>query len=48
MKKEKKLEVRITEETYNKIKVLAEETESSCSVIIRQAIKEYLQKKETK
>ena len=45
---EKKLEVRITEEAYNKIKALADETESSCSVIIRQAIKEYLKKREAK
>ena len=48
MKKESKLNVRLDTATYNKLKLLAEINDTSCGTIVRQAIKEYLDKKEAK
>ena len=48
MKKESKLNVRLDTDTYNKLKLLAELNDTSCGKIIRQAIREYLAKKEAK
>ena len=48
MKKESKLNVRLDTDTYNKLKLLAEINDTSCGKIVRQAIKEYLAKKEAK
>ena len=47
-KKEVKLEVRVTQDTYDKLKLLAAEDESSCSAIIRKAIKKLLDAREAK
>ena len=47
-KKEIKLEVRVTQETYEKLKLLAAEDESSTSAVIRKAIKKLLEAKEAK
>ena len=48
MKKESKLNVRLDTATYDKLKLLAELNDTSCGKIVRQAIKEYLEKKEIK
>ena len=47
-KKEVKLEVRVTQDTYEKLKALAAEDESSCSAIVRKDIKKLLDNKEAK
>ena len=47
-KKEVKLEVRITTELYQLVKEAAEKEESSCSAIVRKAIKNYFNNTEAK
>ena len=44
MKKEKVVEVRITDAAYQKVKELADKSETSVSFIIRQALRAYLDK----
>ena len=46
MKKEEKLEIRVSAELYEAVKQLAEKEETSCSAIGRKAIKQYLEKLE--
>jgi predicted transcriptional regulator len=45
MKKEKILEIRLTEELLQKLKQQAEKEESTASAIARKAIKKYLEVK---
>jgi len=47
-KKEVKLEVRVTQDTYEKLKALAIADESSCSAVVRKAIKKLLEGLEAK
>ena len=47
-KKEVKLEVRVTQDTYEKLKALAAADESSCSAVVRKAIKRLLESSEAK
>ncbi len=47
-KKEVKLEVRVTQDTYEKLKALAITDESSCSAVVRKAIKKFLENIEAK
>ena len=46
--KEQTLNIRLTTESYSKLKQLAEKLDCSCGWLIRQAITEYLQKEELK
>ena len=48
MKKESKLNIRLDTATYKKLKLLAEVNDISCGQIVRQAIKEFFEKKEAK
>ena len=46
--KEQTLNIRLTTESYNKLKQLAEKLDCSCGWLIRQAITEYLSKEGVK
>lgn len=47
-KREIKLEVRVTKAVYDKLKALAEEDESTCSAVVRKAIKRLLESADEK